>query len=446
LIDGQWLGVISAGARQIRVGLSIEAVEGGGHKAMFRQIDPKVTVLDVPEFAYENGVVRFSMLRPNATYSGRVEGTPPSLVGVWTQQGREFPLTFSRVDAFPAARRPQEPVPPLPYAEEAVRIEGGSAGIVLAGTVTKPAVQGKHPAFLLISGSGVQDRDESAFGHRPFLVLADQLTRRGYVVLRLDDRGAGGSTGDVYETPLDDLAGDAIAAVNFLQEHADVDIKRIGLIGHSEGGLVAGIVAARLPDIACIITLGTPAVPMREVRAMLTESIGRSLGASDAAIEAIRAFNAAAFDAVEKGQQGEQLRQTLDALGVTLLESLPKDEQTHYKDLVRDLVASGNGYATKWFRSLLSHDAAATLAEARCPVLAIIGEKDMQVAAEPNIRAVEQVFVRSGNARSKAMILPSINHMLQTCRTGAIGEYAMIDETIAPAVIEAIASWHKSIE
>lgn len=256
-VRGHWLGVLTAGTQNVRLGLSIEGVESGPLSARLVQLDPKLTERPVAAISWELGVLRFSMDKPNATYTGTFEEAPARLVGTWRQRGVEYPLIFEKVDALPGAKRPQEPCRPLPYHEEDVHVATRDR-IHLAGTLTCPNEPKRHPAVVLVSGSGAQDRDESAFGHRPFLVLSDILTTRGFAVLRLDDRGAGGSTGDVYQATLDDLAGDVIAVVEYLAGRPEIDPVRISVVGHSEGGLVAILAAGRCPRIARVAMLAKP--------------------------------------------------------------------------------------------------------------------------------------------------------------------------------------------
>lgn len=439
-VRGHWLGVLTAGAQSVRLGLSIEGVEGGPLSARLTQFDPKFTERSVATISLEGAMLRLSINKPAVTYTATLEDDPARLVGMWRQRGVDYFLAFERVEALPGARRPQEPERPLPYRESDVRITAGDS-IHLEGTLTLPNEPGRHPVVVLISGSGAQDRDESAFGHRPFLVLSDMLTKRGFGVLRLDDRGVGGSTGDVYQATLDDLAGDVVAAAEYLAGRPDIDPSRISLVGHSQGGLVALLAAAKSAHIARVAMLATPMIPTRDLRSLQTESIGRSMDASDAAINAIRAFNTTVFDAVESGQQGEMLQSTLTDAGRALLVAIPEAERSQYASLVHELMSTASGYATPWFRSLLNIDPGQSLHRVDRPVLLVLGGKDVQVDAETSRRAAEASMPPSMMGRSRTVVLPTVNHMLQTSRTGTLREYVLIDETIAPEVFETLANW-----
>lgn len=444
-IRGAWLGAISARGRSVRLGLRIEGAEGQALDARFRQIDPKVTEVPLPAIEFDGTALRFSLAKPNASYAGALEDGQLRFVGVWRQGGAEYPLVFERVESLPDATRPQDPCRPLPYDEQDVRIET-ARGVTLAGTLTRPIAAGAHPALLLVSGSGAQDRDESVFGHRPFLVLSDALTRSGFAVLRLDDRGVGGSTGDLFNSTLDELAEDVIGAVEFLAARTDLDPNHIGVIGHSEGGLVATLAAAKTGRITRVCLLATPALPIREVREMQTASIGRSQGASDAAIEAIRAFNREAFDAAAAGVDGDSLNRRLSDAGRRLLSAIPDNDRPHYTALVQDLVTTAVGYSTPWFRSLLNFQPSLILQSLRCPSLVLFGGKDTQVDADANHRALLESLDAEARARCQIIVLPSLNHMLQTARTGGLDEYVLIDETASPEVLALIREWFREGE
>lgn len=398
-IEGTWLGLITAGVQNVRLGLVVKSTPEGGHTATLWSLDPQRTERAIESIRLEGSELRFSMSKPSVVYTGRIEGDPPTINGVWSQRGVDYPVRFGRVAALPGPTRPQEPARPLPYREELVKFDTGRGGITLGGTLTTPNGPGKHPAFLLISGSGPQDRDETTSGHRPFLVLADALTRRGFAVLRLDDRGVAQSTGDVFGATLGDLAGDALAGVEWLRGREGIDPAGVGLIGHSEGGLVAAIAASRSANVARIAMLGTPGLPLRELRLLQTESLGRSLGASEEAIAGIRTFNTEVFAALDAGETGEPLRATLKAAAERFVAGLPEDQRGSYRALASELERGGMGMATPWMRSLLAHDPVATLALVRCPVLAIIGEKDVQVPAEANIAALRAALVAHPQVR-----------------------------------------------
>lgn len=326
--------------------------------------------------------------------------------------------------------RPQEPKPPLPYAEEDVQYSNAAArDVALAGTFTKPKEGGPFPAVLLISGAGPQDRDETTAGHKPFLVLSDYLTRRGIAVLRVDDRGTAKSTGDFQSATTQDFASDAEAGVRYLMSRTDVDQKHIGLIGHGEGGIIAPMVAVRMPQVAFLVLLAGTAVPGEQVLLAQTERAEKAAGLSGDQISVDKKIGTLLYNMVREGKTETDLRQVLSRL----------DEDTqpfaaHWQAQVHRLEAP-------WLRFFLSYDPAATLEKVRCPVLALEGEKDLQVVPQQNVPAMKAALARGGNHDSEVDLMPGLNYMFQPAKTGLASEYANIQETISPAVLQKIGDW-----
>jgi pimeloyl-ACP methyl ester carboxylesterase len=346
------------------------------------------------------------------------------MTGTWKQGNGSLPLTFRRVDKVVlAAPRPQEPKKPYPYAEEEVTYENKAGASKLAGTLTTPAGKGPFTAVLLITGSGQQDRDESLLGHRPFLVLADHLTRKGIAVVRVDDRGMGGSTGDVKNATSEDFAADVLAGVEFLKKRG---FGRIGLIGHSEGGMIAPMVAVRSKDVAFIVLMAGTGVNGEELLRAQASGIARAMGAGDAAI----AKNSAVQDQLNS---------------IIKKEADPQVRAARMKELRESLGLPENGQfaaaATPWFRFFLMYDPAPALRRVTCPVLAINGELDLQVPPDQNLPAIEKALKQGGNRDFQVIKLPKLTHLFQTSQTGSPAEYSKIDETIAPVALETISDW-----
>jgi pimeloyl-ACP methyl ester carboxylesterase len=369
------------------------------------------------------------------------------IVGQVKQGGATLPLVLKRVDRPPAPRRrPQAPKQPFPYDEEAVTFKNPAARASFAGTLTRPRSGGRHPAVLLISGSGQQDRDETIAGHRPFLVIADFLTRRGIAVLRVDDRGVGGSTGDVLQATTEDFAGDALAAVAYLKSRPDIDPRRIGLVGHSEGGLIAPMVAVQSPDVAFIVLLAGPGVPGDQILRWQMAAIQKQAGVPPLAAAINGGVQALVLAAVKRdAERGAGQRPADDeptrAPSATAENDKPKlaASATGESPDLAAIVAKGIG--SPWLRFFVAYDPRPTLKKVRCPVLAIIGEKDIQVAASQNLPEIESALRAGGNTKFTVRQLPHLNHLFQTCRTGNIDEYAKIEETFAPSALELLGDW-----
>jgi pimeloyl-ACP methyl ester carboxylesterase len=338
-------------------------------------------------------------------------------------------------------KRPQTPRPPFPYDEERVTVPNPAApGVTLAATVTLPRGAGPHPAVVLLTGSGQQDRDESLFGHKPFAVLADFLTRRGFVVLRADDRGVGGSTGPVATATSADFATDAAALFAHLLGRKEVDPKRVGLIGHSEGGLIAPMVAAKDARVAFLVMLAGPGVPGDSLLVAQGSAIRRASGASPESDALQSALQRELFAAVRAEPDSARLARRIEAILRSWYPRIPASERGGVDE--GQFVAGPTRTLTlPWMRFYITHDPRPTLAKVRCPVLALNGSKDLQVLDSQNLPEIQLWVRKSGNRDVTIRGMPGLNHLFQTATTGLMDEYGKIEETFAPAALEAIAAW-----
>lgn len=329
-----------------------------------------------------------------------------------------------------ATARPQELKTPFPYVTENVSYSNPAAsGVELAGTFTKPRSDGPFPAVLLISGAGPQDRDETTAGHKPFLVLGDYLTRRGIAVLRVDDRGTAESTGRFETATTLDFVSDAEAGVRYLLSRNDVDPKHVGLLGHGEGAIVAPLAAVKMPQISFLVLLAGTAVPGEEVLLAQTEQAEEAAGIPDEQIDADYKIGKTLYDLVRAGKSEADLRQALFKLN-SRYEPFTAAWQRHLHHL-----------ETPWLRFFLSYDPATTLEQVKCPVLALEGEKDMTVVANQNAPAMKTAFARGHNHDATVRVLPGLNYLFQTAKTGFAGEYQMIPETMSPVALNMIGAW-----
>lgn len=430
-VEGDWTGLLDAAGAELRLVFHIERDESGDLSGTLDSPDQGAygLVLSAVE-AGADGSVRFEFAMAGGEYTGRMRADGSGMDGQWTQSGMSFPLALERADEpVLAPKRPQEPRPPFPYTEEDVAFDNPEAGIRLAGTLTIPPGGGPHAAVVLITGSGPQDRDETVFGHRPFLVLADHLTRRGIAVLRYDDRGVGKSTGDFAAATTPDFASDALAAVSYLKTRPEIDPERIGLLGHSEGAIVVPIDANRSGDIAFAVLLASPGVSGRELLVMQAKAINRAAGLPEAVVQQRSALQTRLLDVVSTGVADSvaerQAREILAAAGLT---GEAADGQ------VRALLSP-------WMKHFLVYDPLPELRRLSIPVLALNGEKDTQVPAAENLGLVEDALREGGNTDVTAAILPGLNHLFQTAETGSPTEYAGIEETMSPAALEMIGDW-----
>jgi len=366
-----------------------------------------------------------------AVFAGTLEGD--SLSGKWMQGGAEIPMVFERQAEPVVLVRPQEPQPPFPY--EAADVVFGSDEITLAGTLIVPEGSGPFPAAVLVSGSGSQDRDESLLGHKPFLVLADALARNGIATLRYDDRGVGGSTGDPLGATTADLANDAKAAVDFLRDQPNIEA--IGIIGHSEGGLIAPMVALDNADVAFVVLLAGPGLPGADVLRTQTEALMRAEGVEDSVVSwrmdwTDDVITIAASD-LETGDVAAAMRDRLTEAAV----DAPASMEALVSDAGREEIVAA--FTDPWMRFFLAYDPAPALGQISVPVLAMIGSLDLQVLAAENAPALEAAL--SGNVDATIKTLPGLNHLFQNASTGAVSEYAVIDETFDPDTMQTTADW-----
>jgi fermentation-respiration switch protein FrsA (DUF1100 family) len=434
-------GTLDAGVAKVRLVVHLFKQEDGGYEGTLDSPDQGATGLALDEVRVKDDAVRLELKRSRIVFEGKRSRDGGEIAGDFKQAGRTFPLTLKRVTKASEYRRPQHPKPPFPYEAVEVAYENKKAGVKLAGTLTFPRSGGPFPAVLLITGSGAQDRDETVFGHKPFLVLADYLTRRGIAVLRVDDRGVGGSTGSVPQSTTADFAEDVLAGVEFLKGRKEVDAARIGLIGHSEGGIIAPLVASRSRDVAFIVLLAGTGLPGEEVLYLQGAALLKAAGADAGELARQRAVQERMFAVVRTEKDNAAAEKKIRAALDELSSQLGEDERKKFVEAMPMLEGQVRGVLTPWFRFFLEYDPRPALRKVTCPVLALNGEKDLQVVPGPSLKAIEAALKEGGNTDVTVKELPGLNHLFQTCRTGAVSEYASTEETMAPAALEAIASW-----
>jgi uncharacterized protein len=294
---------------------------------------------------------------------------------------------------------------------------------------------------ILISGSGAQDRDETIFQHKPFLILADVLTRRGIAVLRVDDRGVGGSTGSVVKSTSEDFAGDVLAGIAFLKSRADINAKKIGLIGHSEGGLIAPLVAARSSDVAFIVMMAGTGLPGAEISYLQGRLIGKAMGVDDKELVKQEEIQRRLFDIIKTETDHAKVRARVLEVTKKMVSELPEDERKRAGNIDSLVDSQIKTLESPWTRFFLTFDPRPTLAKVRCPVLALNGDKDLQVPPKENLAEIRKALEQAGNTQVTTKELPGLNHLFQTCKSGTVAEYALIEETIAPAALKVIGDW-----
>jgi pimeloyl-ACP methyl ester carboxylesterase len=441
-ITGHWEGQIDIPGQPItvKVDLTINDSEWSGTIDIPTQGAKGLTLSAIHVEENDEGVhVKFSIrgVPGNPTFDGKLQDG--AISGRFSQGGATFGFQLSR-ESVKGPARPQEPKPPFPYKIEEVAFQNGTVN--LAGTLTLPQGDGPFPAVLLISGSGLQDRDETLVGHKPFWVLADHLSRAGIAVLRVDDPGIGKSTPHPKPATTADFATDVEAGVAFLKK--DDRIGRVGLIGHSEGGLIAAIVASRSSDVGFIVLMAGPGVPGAELLRKQNERIFDAAGIAGERKQNLLVLLDRLFTILTSEDMAEdEQRQAVEEIVRKQLEinGVPRAQQDEAQ--VRILAEQS---LTPWMRYFLTFDPRPALEKIRVPVLALNGELDVQVDAEQNLTAIAAALEKGGNQNVTVHRLPEHNHLFQRARTGLMNEYGAIEETLSPEVLDLIRDWILSVK
>jgi len=440
-VVGHWEGQIDIPGQPItvKVDLTINDSDWSGTIDIPTQGAKGLSLSDIHVEEKDEGMhVKFSIrgIPGNPTFEGQLQDG--AISGTFTQGGTTFGFQLSR-ESVKGPARPQEPKPPFPYKIEEVAFQNGAVN--LAGTLTLPQGDGPFPAVLLISGSGLQDRDETLVGHKPFWVLADHLSRAGIAVLRVDDPGIGQSTPHPKPPTTADFATDVEAGVAFLKQDDRID--RIGLIGHSEGGLIAAIVASRSNDVGFVVLMAGPGVPGAELLRKQNERIFDAAGIAGERKQNLLVLLDQLFTILtSEDMAADKRRQAVEEIVRKQLEinGVPPAEQNEAQ--VRALAEQS---LTPWMRYFLTFDPRPALEKIRVPVLALNGELDVQVDAEQNLTAIAAALEKGGNQDVTVHRLPEHNHLFQRARTGLMNEYGAIEETLSPKVLDLIRDWILSV-
>ncbi len=433
-INGNWRGKLNLPGSKLEIIFRISADENG--KLTSKMDVPLQGAKDLPvsETVVANDSLNLTVAMIMGRFSGKIT-SDSTIEGTWKQSGASLPLVLKKTRHVTELKRPQTPEPPFPYSAEEVEYLNPISGFKLAGTLTLPENTVNCPAVILISGSGAQDRDETIFGHKPFRVIADYLTRNGIAVLRFDDRGVGSSEGTFDNATSEDFAGDVLAGVNFLKSRKEISAAEIGLIGHSEGGLIAPMVAGKTNDIAFVVLLAAPGINGEQLLYSQAELLNRAAGLTDEQVQLNRNLQKDIFEVVinetDSLKQTGQLRQLFSN---GMYDTLDEDQ----KKIIETRI---NGVNSPWFRYFLTYEPHDALVNLNCPVLVLNGSKDLQVPPKENLEAIENALKNGGNKNFKIMELENLNHLFQTCETGTVAEYAQIEETFSIEVLEILRDW-----
>jgi pimeloyl-ACP methyl ester carboxylesterase len=415
-IEGIWQGELKVPGTELIIVFKISKNSDGTLTATLDSPDQGATDIPVEEVIFKDNTLRLEVKSAGGVYEGKVSEDFLVIEGEWKQSGQTLSLTLKRVDKAVEILRPQVPKKPYPYIEEELVYENKEAGITLAGTLTLPSGDASSPVVLLITGSGPHDRDETIYGHHPFLVLADYLTRQGIAVLRVDDRGVGESTGDFSQATSVDFASDVLAGIEYLKTRKEINPEQIGLIGHSEGGLIAPMVAVKSPDVAFIVLMAGPGLTGEEILYLQGALISRAMGATEEDIIKKRQFNEKIFFVLIEEEDSEIAEERLRQMFMEDWEKISDEKKEQIGDPEVFLKAQLQSLLSPWLKFFLIYDPKPT-------------------------SAIEEALKVGGNQNYTIKELPNLNHLFQTAQTGVPSEYVKIEETISPVALKIISDW-----
>ena len=434
-ISGAWHGKLSLPTGSLTIVFHISQTEQDVYVTTLDSPDQGANGIKTQTTSFNDSTLIIQIPVIHASYKGKLN-SDNTINGTFTQ-GMPLPLNLKKGEAS-RPKRPQEPQPPFPYRSEEVTVRNERDEINLAGTLTLPEKGTKFPAVVMVTGSGAQNRDEEIMGHKPFFVIADYLTRNGIAVLRCDDRGTAASQGTHATATNEDFATDTEAMVNYLRSRKEINAKKIGIIGHSAGGIIAFIVAQKDPSIAFVVSLAGAGVRGDSLMLKQVELISKSQGMPDAVWQGMKPSIRNRYAILQQTDKTpEELQKELYA-DVTKTMS---PEQLKDLNTIQQLSAQISSMTSPWYLHFMRYDPAQDLKKLKCPVLALNGKKDIQVDAVMNLTAIQKRITGNGNKNVTVKAYPNLNHLFQTCEKGTLAEYGQLEETINPEVLKDIIEW-----
>jgi pimeloyl-ACP methyl ester carboxylesterase len=454
-IAGVWNGTLHVQPNDFPIVFHIGRGSAGELIATFDSPAQNAFNLPVSEVITKEDSVILMMAMLNGKYAGVLGQDKKTIDGTWFQGKAALPLTIIKTSDTATVKqqlRPQTPKPPFPYQTKDVEYWNADKSIQYGATLTYPitdpgdAGKKSFPAILLITGSGQQDRDETMLGHKPFAVIADKLTKRGFLVLRVDDRGMGETTGDFSQATSLDFAKDVEAGLNFLEAQSEVNKENIGLLGHSEGGLIAPIVANERKEVKFIVLLAGPGIPTMDLMQQQSEAIDVSVGRTLAEARATSGLLRVIWEEINKNEDTastfKNIRTRADAWAKTLdtatLSKIRNRLAVPIDDYIRKAMTAMTG---KWFRYFISFNPQPYLQKLQCKVLALNGSRDVQIIAATNLAGIRASLQKSHSPKYDVIELPGLNHLFQTCTRCSPDEYGDLEETFSPTALAIMDDW-----
>lgn len=449
-----WSGVLNAGGQKIELILHLIKNADNSYTSNWDVPIQKAKGIPSSKTEFNNGQLSIEVKMIGASYEAKLNIAGDKMEGTWGQSGMNFPLNLEPLKEGQAPMviiKPQTPKAPFAYTIKEFTYEGAKTKLTYGATLTYPNDQQKYPLVILITGSGRQDRDETIFDHKPFGVIADYLTKKGFAVLRVDDRGAGKSSGDFSTSTTADFALDVEEHIQYAKSLPMVDANKIGLLGHSEGGLIAPMVAARDKSIAFIVLMAGPGVAITELMAKQNEMVLLSAGINQQAVDAyiplyerlmktIISMNdqQAAID-----QSKKIVKQWFDQTDKAFVKATTNISTE--ADINNFATTMAQTLSTKWWKYFAAYNPQPTLQKLSCPVLAINGSADIQVPASINLKGIETALKKGGNKQFSIKQFEGLNHLFQKCSKCTVPEYGELETTIEPAVLDTIGTWLLSL-
>lgn len=434
-IHGSWAGSLNIQGTQLPLILNVQK-NGDLYQTTLDSPMQGAKGIPIKETTFANNELQIAAPNLNLKFTGHFTGN--TIEGTFVQNGGSFPLVLTRkLNENPVLKRPQEPKPPFDYPIEEVVFVNPKDKNTLAGTLTLPKNKKDFPIVILITGSGSQNRDSEIYGHRPFAVIANDFALKGIGVLRIDDRGVGGSSKGTPEDTSASFAADIISAVDYLSTKG---FATIGLIGHSEGGLIAPIVATQNKKVQFVISLAGPGIPIDKMMILQNASIAKSQGATTTQIEASAAFNKKVY-AYIINYNGSNLKADFQPYIKKEFKKLTQNQGLSETQIDEFVTQQTSSVTNPWYVYFLKFNPDLYWPKIKIPVLALNGSLDLQVKATENLGGIQASLAKAGNKKATIKELSGLNHLFQEAKTGSVAEYSTIEQTIAPIVLDTMSNW-----
>lgn len=434
-IQGSWAGSLSIQGTRLPLIFNIQK-NGDIYQTTLDSPMQGAKGIPISETTYVNNELQIAASNLNLKFNGLIKGE--TIEGTFVQNGGSFPLVLTRkLNDSPVLKRPQEPKPPFDYPVEEVFFVNSIDKNTLAGTLTLPKNKKDFPVVILITGSGSQNRDSEIFGHKPFAVIANDFAQKGIGVLRIDDRGVGGSSKGTPEDTSASFATDISAAVDFLSTRG---FTTIGLVGHSEGGLIAPIVAVQNKKVQFVISLAGPGIPIDQMMLLQSESIAKSQGATTTQIEASTAFNKKVYDYIIN-YKGTNLQADFQPFIKEEFKKMTQNQGLTETQIDEFVAQQTRSITSPWYVYFLKFNPDLYWSKIKIPVLAINGSLDVQVKATENLAGIQASLNKAGNKKATVKELSGLNHLFQEAKTGSTAEYVSVEQTFAPVALDTMSNW-----